>query len=389
MKRKSYLFVIAALLCGAWFWAFWGNGPKDGKASFVVRGDAGKETVAVSAGKDTVPANSGNDPERFVYDGEHFGSKQAMEQAKKQDYIDLRGADAKITLHVTDSNGRNVPDATVKVDFGVFEKSTSTTGKTDGSGIFVWSGRTDGEVVYTVEKDGYYKTRTAYRLNLINGDDVKDGKWIPWGRTIEVTLKEKRNPIPMYAKNAGIRLPKRGEPFGFDFKVGDLVKPYGTGEQTDLYFLVTVERRNETFGDFKKELFITAVQQGEGLLVNTIDKWSQLLSAHEAQENGYESQFYSVMDRTPSTVLQQIEMSDEEYLTVRTRIVKDDEGNIISANYGKIMSKLGYYRDEKNPDGAVVKFLYYFNPTPNDRNLEFDTSKNLFGNDSQNRVSIP
>jgi len=57
MKRRSYLFVIAALLCGAWFWAFWGSGPKEGKASSAVHGDAGKETVAVSAGKDTVPAN--------------------------------------------------------------------------------------------------------------------------------------------------------------------------------------------------------------------------------------------------------------------------------------------------------------------------------------------
>jgi hypothetical protein len=34
-----------------------------------------------------------------------------------------------------------------------------------------------------------------------------------------------------------------------------------------------------------------------------------------------------------------------------------------------------------NPDIGHVKFWSYFNPTPNDKNLEFDVKKNLFNPD--------
>ena len=54
---------------------------------------------------------------------------------------------------------------------------------------------------------------------------------------------------------------------------------------------------------------------------------------------------------------------DDEYLVFRTRIVKDDNGNIVSANYGKIYGAIrtvGFF-------GAKA---IYFNPTPNDVNME-------------------
>jgi hypothetical protein len=47
---------------------------------------------------------------------------------------------------------------------------------------------------------------------------------------------------------------------------------------------------------------------------------------------------------------------------VRSKL--DEDGNIISANYG-------------NNYGDFMSFIYNFNPTPNDRNVEFDPSRNL------------
>jgi len=41
-----------------------------------------------------------------------------------------------------------------------------------------------------------------------------------------------------------------------------------------------------------------------------------------------------------------------------------------------LLSKIA--RNDRNPDGAVVMLLYYFNPTPNDRNIEYDPNENLF-----------
>jgi hypothetical protein len=54
--------------------------------------------------------------------------------------------------------------------------------------------------------------------------------------------------------------------------------------------------------------------------------------------------------------------------------VLDEGGKVKSALYGKVMGPIlcgaqGY-----------VQFTYYLNPNPNDRNMEFDPTKNLFKN---------
>jgi len=61
---------------------------------------------------------------------------------------------------------------------------------------------------------------------------------------------------------------------------------------------------------------------------------------------------------------------------LRTRVLLDKQGNIVSANYAKVMGD--FFLDAKH---SCVSFAYYFNPTPNDRNLEFDPKKNLFPKD--------
>ena len=53
------------------------------------------------------------------------------------------------------------------------------------------------------------------------------------------------------------------------------------------------------------------------------------------------------------------------YFRVRTKL--DENGNVVSARYGKIY-------------GDFMQFSYYFNPTPNDRNVEFDPKQNLMTN---------
>jgi len=52
------------------------------------------------------------------------------------------------------------------------------------------------------------------------------------------------------------------------------------------------------------------------------------------------------------------------YFRVRTKM--DENGNVVSAHYGKIY-------------GDFMQFRYYFNPTPNDRNIEYDPKQNLLG----------
>ena len=63
----------------------------------------------------------------------------------------------------------------------------------------------------------------------------------------------------------------------------------------------------------------------------------------------------------------------------RCRTKKDASGKIISAHYGKIYGDIKFLAGDPAM-GSVGQFNWtcsYFNPTPNDRNVEFDTKRNL------------
>ena len=51
---------------------------------------------------------------------------------------------------------------------------------------------------------------------------------------------------------------------------------------------------------------------------------------------------------------------------LRVRTVLDENGKVVSAHYGKI------YPEQMN-------VLYYLNPEPNSRSLEYDPARNLLG----------
>ena len=64
-------------------------------------------------------------------------------------------------------------------------------------------------------------------------------------------------------------------------------------------------------------------------------------------------------------------LGNDEYLVLRTRVVHDENGNIVAANYSRI---LGEFR--ANPSISTAESI--FNPVPNDTNLEFDKKRNLY-----------
>jgi hypothetical protein len=147
------------------------------------------------------------------------------------------GAPAKIALHVADTKGNSVGGAEV---FGAFH-GTKNPGEdfkklTDSDGRLVLESKHAGaKVPFSVKKEGHYGTSQEYWFNRNGWNHVKKGRWIPWNPTVEVTLKEKRNPIPMYAKRLELDLPK-GETVGFDCMRGEAVPPHGKGEMADVAF---------------------------------------------------------------------------------------------------------------------------------------------------------
>lgn len=109
----------------------------------------------------------------------------------------------------------------------------------------------------------------------------------------------------------------------------------------------------------------------------TIKTYSTMGALHTlAPPDGYQPELNKERSAHPGQVTKNDSDPNRNYL-FRVRTVKDHAGNIVSAHYGKIY-------------GDFMQFTYYLNPTPNDRNIEFDPKQNLLqGLQSFETVSAP
>jgi hypothetical protein len=179
---------------------------------------------------------------------------------------------------------------------------------------------------------------------------------------------------------------------GYDFEVGDWVQPHGKGKVTDIRFRFrnefkgwkSDEKAMETnrrinrgaseeeirnfYGKWDAELEISFPGEKEGLFEETrFLAYSRLKLPHSAPVEGYVPTWrYTANSYTPRTARENVGFF------LRTRVKIDANGRIVSANYAKVVGDFYLV-----PQGSLM-FSYYFNPVPNDRNLEFDPKRNLF-----------
>lgn len=287
------------------------------------------------------------------------------------------GAKVKLTVSVSDSSANPVSNATVRVNF---ERSDGNQykveGKTDVLGMHTIEGTTRSSVGGSVNKDGYF--RSVFRLPFATGQERIDGdRWLPWNPTIPVVLRDIRTPIPMYVKHFDGILPN-GISCGFDCIAGDFVEPYGRGRESD--FTITCKGRGVPGERTTHSIEMAIPEPGGGFAIRKIHSDSAFKSDYLAPDQGYTTNISAKMEYdsrrgvTGSPVLQ-----SDEYLAFKSRIRRDAKGDVISANYGKIYSAIEFIRGVGEYVG--ISFLYYFNPTSNDRNLEFDGRNNLFKSD--------
>ena len=93
----------------------------------------------------------------------------------------------------------------------------------------------------------------------------------------------------------------------------------------------------------------------------------------DAPQGGYDSILAQVLSLNGDKRLNGADGENQNYF-FRVRTALDQQGKVKSALYGKTAGPIVC-----GPQG-IVQFTYYLNPTPNDRNMEFDPSKNLFQN---------
>ncbi len=267
------------------------------------------------------------------------------------------------TLKAVDEIGQPVVGARVFVDFSVYKEAVS--GLTDTNGLLVVSHRDATENLgIRANKNGYYSFLLEYNKGAYNPER--------WNPSLTVLLRRIGEPIPMYAKRQEMKFPELDKFIGFDLEAGDWVTPYGKGFHTDMLFKAHRDIKNDR--EFTADLTVTFPNKGDGIVVASSESatGSEFRTSRMAAESGYEPKLdlhYSNTNRPPSVF--------GYFVRVRTELNPD--GTTKSALYGKIAGDFRFYAGTIAPH-AGMGFDYYLNPTPNDRNLEFDPKQNLINN---------
>jgi len=282
------------------------------------------------------------------------------------------------TVKIVDESGSPVGRANIRVGYYTNNTSVNIEGLTDSNGVFVAAHSTSirgyamYELGFVIEKEGYYKTWSTRDLG-INYDVAK------WNPTVTMVLKKIGKPIAMSAKiyPLGLKLPEYNKKIGYDLMVGDWVGPYGKGVTTDVFF--EKDYTNVSSSEYYSKIIVAFPKTGDGIQVYIIpdsEKGSDLHSPHEAPIDGYQPELTRETSAQPGQP-SKCEHDPNRIYLFRVRTAIDDRGNIVSAHYGKIY-------------GDFMQFTYYLNPTPNDRNIEFDPKQNLIHNlKSFERVTAP
>ncbi len=306
-----------------------------------------------------------------------------------------------MTFHVRDDVGENVTGATIAVStfarwvqgpaFG-HDEEEQVKGRTDTNGLvtIALSSKT-GDVRYMLHADGPHSRTmdiggTLYYRDMgasMRFTNSLDATWQPWNPVIDLEVRRVLNPIPMYARflrSGRFLIPARDVEIGYDLMKSDWTEPYGNGEVAD--FVIKLDcilggQRADGIQIFDATLTLAFSNDGDGIqeVEAPLSCGSVLRLPRIAPLSGYEASWVSRTYSTESEDCCPIKETQNFFYRVRTQ--KDAEGGITNAYYGKIA---GPVFCEVRAHGASMQMKYYLNPTPNDRNLEFDPARNLFTN---------
>ena len=317
-------------------------------------------------------------------------------------------ASERLYVKVSDDNGLPVTNATVSIEFSsghvVFSNGSPKNykAKTDSNGnAIVKFDCTTSDIWWHVEADGYYRSET--RKEYFKGENVlvppAFGFWKlhEHEKRAELILYPKKNPQPMfaYSQQKGVASPLANGRYGFDLEVFDWLPPLGKGKVADFYYVR--QRKDEEsvsrlIEERKKYRIFVFRSDMEGVpqlgdVVGYIE-FDKGCGGYVDQQTGNENfpTTYQANESAKYLPLVPIRICENngrhwlmegpvitknQYMVIRSRVKFDDKGNMISANYSKI---LGPWRigPLMSPNEIV------FNPRPNDTNLEFDPKRNLY-----------
>jgi hypothetical protein len=222
------------------------------------------------------------------------------------------------------------------------------------------------------------------------------GVWQPDNLVVTIKLQRVEKPIPLFVKQLFNRASASVSSNYFDIGKGkmqfDLIKgsflpPIGKGEYADICF-TRLEREDLGIGTnfngrtslaYRDGMMVEFLGDGNGL-IEIPSKKTDGIKIRTAPLEGYKAD-YLVTKGKDKSVKYFTSSNPDRNFAFRIRTKKDKNGKIVSAYYGKIYGDI----EIKKPytvevSVAAPSFMYYLNPKPLDRNLEWDMKTNLCPN---------
>ncbi|WFB36360.1 hypothetical protein P3T73_01095 [Kiritimatiellota bacterium B12222] len=301
-------------------------------------------------------------------------------------YSDLLKVKMSHLIQVVDEDGKNIENAEISITFHHTSAQRQKTGSRFHTKELVISGGKSAEItseglkftIINVNSEGYWNASKYYDWDEKDRIDGKtDGS--PNGhykKEFTIVLRKKENPRPMFVHKSKYHATRTfNTPMGYDFEVGDLVEPFGTGKTTDLIF--TLHQDKKEGKAYSHRLEMTFPQPEDGLIIINKEPGSEskLLLGAIAPENGYipELNYTKGVEKRgwKFWVFQRPSKEDlgnVEGYWFRTRTEQNPENGEIKARYGKINGPITFLVDEL---GGAFYFTYYFSPNQS-RSLEWN-----------------
>lgn len=247
---------------------------------------------------------------------------------------------------------------------------------------------------------------------------------------LDVTLPHIVKPIPLRALDQGmlhrrfngpndklppaLGLPDFAESIiGFDAENCQAVEPFGRGKTTDFYVVIQsvfrgykdslteasarnradrgvgpIEESKVIHGSWTHTLTFRFINPGDGIILSPqFWPYCRLQMPHQAPAEGYVAELSLSMEE--DQVARQLDLKtcrrtwEHNGFFLRVRSQVDQDGQVVAAHYAKIVSPhlTGMFKQ-------VLRWSFFYNPTANDRNLEYDFKRNLLW-EANNPASTP
>ena len=258
---------------------------------------------------------------------------------------------------------------------------------TNENGFCHVTGETNnGEVGFDIDQTpmGYYRY-VGWKYRFVQKTVFPLVRWCPTDLVITAALHKIERPIPLFIRKTvlgnGQDISERvKEEFSYDLLKAAWLPPIGNGEHADIIFK---RLPRQVFGKVSnpyvtaysyKDTIVAEFDGDDNGIVEMKSMPNTMSMIRTAPETGY-GKSYKVWHSIDDAYQHQESRAADRNLCFRIRTKKNEKGEIIEAYYGKIYGDIGAVADKKNLYG--VTFTYYLNPTPNDRNLEWDMKHNL------------